>query len=169
MTKNFLISNLLTLLRLPLALLFLSHDVFTRLWALVLALISDFLDGFVARKFEATSKFGAFFDPFMDRFFVLFTAGVLLLENELSTQSLLLLVSRDIILISIGLFYLLTQNWRAIFFKATWFGKITTVSQFFVLIFLVYGWKIPENYYFCFLALGILTGYEVWKIRQKRA
>ncbi|MBW2967575.1 CDP-alcohol phosphatidyltransferase family protein [Candidatus Woesearchaeota archaeon] len=37
---------------------------------LVLALVTDFLDGYLARKYKQGTRFGAFFDQFADKLFV---------------------------------------------------------------------------------------------------
>ena len=160
--KSFIISNLLSLIRCPLALLFLKKNVYWRLLSLTLALISDFLDGFIARKFSATSQLGAFLDPLMDRFYIIFVGSVLLQEQYITSESLLLLISRDLLLIFVGL--VLLKKRGNITFKATFFGKVTTVCQFIVLFILTLGGiNIPFFAYSFFPLLGILTSIEAIK------
>ncbi|MCH1429222.1 MAG: CDP-alcohol phosphatidyltransferase family protein [Chlamydiales bacterium] len=160
--KSYLISNLLSLLRCPLAFLFLKKDLYIRLAALSFALISDFLDGFIARRFSATSKFGAVLDPLMDRFFVIFVSSVMLLEKQLNSSELLLLVSRDIFLIGVGFYLFFQKGLKQFTIKATYMGKITTVAQFAVLFILSFGFlEMPKFTYPTFLVLGALTAIEV--------
>ncbi|SCA58606.1 Uncharacterized protein AB751O23_AG_00120 [Chlamydiales bacterium SCGC AB-751-O23] len=160
--KSFLISNFLSVLRCPLAFLFLKKNICVRLFALTFALITDFLDGFIARKFSATSKLGAILDPLMDRFFVLFVGSILFFEKQLDISDLLFLVSRDVFLVVVGLYFCLTKGFKHIIIESTYFGKITTVSQFLVLFALTYDDSfLPSFTYPIFLGLGLLTALEV--------
>ena len=65
-------SNFLSILRGPLALFFIIDNAFYRCLAIVLAMATDSLDGYLARRFQMTSQIGAFLDPLMDKFFVFF-------------------------------------------------------------------------------------------------
>ena len=79
MFKKENIPNILTLLRIliiPIIIIFLEIDTKFYSWlALVLyiiACLSDFLDGYLARKFELESSFGRFLDPVADKILVVF-------------------------------------------------------------------------------------------------
>ncbi len=70
------IPNILTLFRIFLVPVFIFqllviHDYFAALLVFTLASISDWADGYFARKFNVVSDFGAFFDPLADKFLVL--------------------------------------------------------------------------------------------------
>ena len=82
------IPNILTLLRIlaiPIIILFLEIDNEFYSWvALILytiACISDFLDGYLARKFEIESSFGRFLDPIADKILVV-SVIFILISNE---------------------------------------------------------------------------------------
>ncbi|MBM3199074.1 MAG: CDP-alcohol phosphatidyltransferase family protein, partial [Chlamydiae bacterium] len=79
----FSLSNVLTFLRAPLALFFLIDSPPLRLLSLLLAMITDYMDGYIARKTRTTSQFGAKLDPLMDKFFVFFVLTVLFLEGKI--------------------------------------------------------------------------------------
>lgn len=79
------IPNILTLLRIlviPIIILFLEmNNEFYRWVALILytvACISDFLDGYLARKFEIESSFGRFLDPIADKILVVSVIFILI-------------------------------------------------------------------------------------------
>ena len=60
-----------------------------RQWAcvlFVLAAITDWLDGYLARKWDQTSKFGAFLDPVADKLLVAVSLVMLLRDRELQGQ-----------------------------------------------------------------------------------
>ncbi|MFA5249968.1 MAG: CDP-alcohol phosphatidyltransferase family protein, partial [Parachlamydiales bacterium] len=75
--------NLLSFMRAPLALLFLQKNIPLRLLALVAAMLSDFFDGYLARKKQTISRFGSVLDPAMDKFFVYFTLSIFYFEGNL--------------------------------------------------------------------------------------
>ena len=64
--------NALTFFRLPLALFFVVDNTIFRFAILFLAMFTDILDGYLARKYHLSSRFGAFIDPLMDKIFVFF-------------------------------------------------------------------------------------------------
>ena len=79
------IPNILTLLRIlaiPVIILFLEIDSEFYSWiALILyavACISDFLDGYLARKLEIESSFGRFLDPIADKILVVSVIFILI-------------------------------------------------------------------------------------------
>ena len=67
----------------------------------VFSAITDFLDGFLARKFNATSSFGAFLDPVADK---------LLLCSAIIS---IILITNDYFIGLIGMFLLLREYWVA--------------------------------------------------------
>lgn len=52
----FTLPNLISLTRLPLALVFLQENTFYRIAALILAMLSDALDGYYARRYDLSSQ-----------------------------------------------------------------------------------------------------------------
>lgn len=70
-------------------------------WALgVLALsgASDWLDGFIARRFDQVSRLGRVLDPAADRLFILVTLLALLWHEAIPLWLLVALVARDVLL-----------------------------------------------------------------------
>ena len=130
----FTFSNFLSLLRGPLALLFIYDNVFFRTFAILVALATDCLDGYLARRYRMTSQIGAFLDPLMDKFFVSFVVTVLLFEGNLKLWEALALISRDFAVLLFGLYIALRGTWANFQFRSIWSGKITTSLQFFVLL-----------------------------------
>lgn len=58
-----------------------NHNTIAAAVVFIFAGITDWLDGYLARKLNATSKFGAFLDPVADKLIVA-TALVVLLQND---------------------------------------------------------------------------------------
>jgi CDP-diacylglycerol--glycerol-3-phosphate 3-phosphatidyltransferase len=161
------LSNVLSLSRAGLALAFLQDNLLVRLLAILFAMGTDFLDGFIARRQGTATQFGAILDPIMDKFFVFFAGGVLYLEGRLFSWELASLISRDISLCLFGIYLGIVKGWKGYECKAIWWGKITTAAQFFILIGLVIHFVFPPSIYLLFILMAafafieLLTGF--WK------
>src|SRR5579863_8478989 len=96
------LSNSLSFLRAPLAFLFLTESPALRVTAILLAMLTDCIDGYLARRRLTVTKFGAILDPAMDKFFVFFALTILLFEGQLHIWQAIAMVSRDFFLIAFG-------------------------------------------------------------------
>lgn len=163
----FTFSNFLSLLRGPLAFLFIFDNAFCRTLAIILAMATDILDGFLARRYRMTSQIGACLDPIMDKFFVFFSATLLMLEGNLQLWESLALISRDFAVLFFGLYLALRGAWSNFQFQSIWTGKITTTLQFIVLLALTYHIIVPSFVFACFIILGILALFELYFIEQR--
>ncbi len=154
-------SNSLSFIRAPLAFLFLQESTALRIAAILLAMITDSIDGYLARRSRCVSRFGAILDPTMDKFFVYFAMTVFFLEHKLGPWEMAAMLSRDISLCLYGLFMLVTKRWKTIVFRAIRWGKATTALQFLVLIALVLGFPLPWYILALFVAMGWLAFLEL--------
>ena len=97
------------------------------------AAATDFLDGWLARRVRATSRWGALLDPIADRVFVLTAVGTFLFAGELSTGAYFILLMRDLAT-AVGFLVARLIPWlRPVEFKARLLGKVVTVLQLFTL------------------------------------
>jgi len=158
------ISNSLSFIRAPLAFLFLQESPTLRLLAIILAMITDSIDGYVARRSCSTSRFGAILDPAMDKFFVYFAMAVFYLEGRMTPLEMSAMLSRDFFLILYGLLLAMCGRWRDIEFRAIRWGKVTTSLQFIVLIGLTLQISIPWIIYASFLGMGLLAFVELMQV-----
>ncbi len=162
----FNLSNSLSLLRAPLAFLFLLESPTVRLVAILLAMLTDSIDGYVARRWHTTTRFGAVLDPAMDKFFVVFCLGVLLSEARLEPWQALVMISRDFALCLFGLYLSLAGLWHSYKFRAIRWGKITTALQFIVLIALTLGYTISWHLYASFVVFAGLALIELFQFKK---
>ena len=131
--------NILSLSRLLLAVLFVPAGRPASIALICLAAATDFLDGWLARRTNTTTRWGALVDPIADRVFVLVAIVTYVLNGELSLVESLLLLSRDIAT-ALGFFVArAVPALRAVEFKARFPGKIVTVLQLVTLLALVVG------------------------------
>lgn len=160
----FNLSNSLSLLRAPLAFLFLLENTTVRLIAILLAMLTDSIDGYLARKWKTTTRFGAVLDPAMDKFFVVFCLGILLWEHKLAQWQGLMMISRDFALCLFGLYLSLSGLWQSYEFRAIRWGKITTALQFVVLMALTLNITIPWFLYASFVVFAALALIELFQL-----
>jgi CDP-diacylglycerol--glycerol-3-phosphate 3-phosphatidyltransferase/cardiolipin synthase len=105
-----------------------------RVALLIVASITDFLDGWLARRRRAVTRAGALIDPIADRFFVFTAVCTYLIEGAITTGSYFVLISRDLAT-AIGFLVARSVPWlRAVEFRARWLGKAVTVLQLVTLI-----------------------------------
>lgn len=161
------ISNGLSILRAPLAFMFLCESASLRLLAIVLAMLTDIVDGYLARRYRSASQFGAILDPAMDKFFVIFVLGVLLSENKIHVWEACGIISRDFFLVFFGIYLGLSGHWQAYQCKAIRWGKISTALQFLVLIALTLGLYVPYFIYILFFLFGALAFIELCQIKKE--
>ena len=97
------IPNLLTVFRFflvyPIVISILEQNYNLTLFFFFLAGFSDFLDGYLARKFSWESRFGKVFDPISDKVLVIATLISLSLVDEITIYLTVFLLSRDLFII----------------------------------------------------------------------
>src|SRR5690606_8388188 len=74
-------------------------------WALVVIVISsltDFVDGFIARRFNQVTRLGQVLDPAVDRLFIFSTLIGLAWQHFLPWWLVILIVLRDVGLLAMG-------------------------------------------------------------------
>jgi CDP-diacylglycerol--glycerol-3-phosphate 3-phosphatidyltransferase len=105
-----------------------------RVAALVLAVFAgftDFLDGYIARKFNLISDFGKLMDPLADKIFIATAFIVLVDKDVLSAWVAVVILAREFLVT--GLRQLAASKGRVM--EAEKAGKLKTLLQMFFLIF----------------------------------
>lgn len=100
----------------------------------VVAGLSDWLDGFSARKLNASGKTGVILDPMADKILLVVLFVQLALSNLIPVWMLALAVTRDVVIVLGALLIRMVRNVRR-FFPSIW-GKVSTFFQI-VLILMV--------------------------------
>lgn len=165
----FILSNTLSFLRAPLALLFLFDNINLRIIAILLSAFTDSIDGYFARISKSTSRFGAIFDPAMDKFFVYFVLSVMLLEGTILPWQALAMLSRDFFLCIFGVYLLLSSKWKGYVIRAIRWGKITTALQFTFLLGMTVHFVFPWYFFLSFILLGALAFLELRQMQWKNS
>jgi len=134
--------SLLSLARLPLAACFVLavRVPVAALLVLVLAGVTDVLDGWVARRYGLVTATGAALDGLTDKLFVLVVALTLIASGRLGLWSVLLLSTREIGEAPLVLWFLASPQARArrvAYPRANKAGKLATALQF-----MAVGWAL---------------------------
>jgi cardiolipin synthase (CMP-forming) len=122
--------NLISISRLALAAAFVVFEqADIRIVLVMLALATDYLDGWLARRAGSMSRIGAVLDPFADRVFVLVGVSVFLFEGTISTPEYFIMISRDLMTAIGFLVARMVPSLRPVAFHARFPGKLVTVLQ----------------------------------------
>lgn len=163
------IPNALTLARIvviPIFILLLT--VFDGMWSHVVAAflfavasITDYLDGYLARKWQVVTNFGKFADPMADKILVM-TAFIMLVELRFAPAWVVaMIICRELAVT--GLRLLLVENGGEVL-AAAMPGKIKTFSQMFAIIFLLLHWSLLGDItLYIALFFTLYSGYDYFK------
>ena len=125
------VPNQITLLRLGFLPLFLILIVYEHYrWALlilVLAGLSDGVDGLLARKLNQKSAIGAYLDPIADKLLLSSSFVILAMEKKIAWWLTIMVLSRDILLLVVAAVIILISGYRP--FPPSLLGKATTFFQ----------------------------------------
>ncbi|GGE23896.1 CDP-diacylglycerol--glycerol-3-phosphate 3-phosphatidyltransferase [Streptococcus himalayensis] len=162
------IPNALTLIRIgfiPLFVLLLSlkHSDL-HVWAgiiFMVASITDYLDGYLARKWEVVTNFGKFADPMADKLLVM-SALILLIElGYAPAWVVVVIICRELAVT--GLRLLLVENDGEVL-AAALPGKIKTFTQMLAIIFLLFHWTfVGQIFLYISLIATVYSGYDYFK------
>lgn len=141
----------------------LSQANFIILLLVFIGALTDFLDGYIARKHNLVTNFGKFLDPLADKLLTS-TAFIILLQQNMENQALaveyynlsgttigtsnllcwwmvVIILAREFMVTGIRL--LAVGQGKVI--AASWYGKIKTTIQFVTILFLLAGGAVTLN------------------------
>ncbi|NOQ69574.1 MAG: CDP-diacylglycerol--glycerol-3-phosphate 3-phosphatidyltransferase [Gammaproteobacteria bacterium] len=158
------IPNTITTFRIVLIPVFITAFYLPYSWAAALATfifwiaaITDWFDGYLARKLNQQSSLGAFIDPLADKLMVI-SALLLILtkhpDNNWLLFSSLIIVSREIFISSLREW--MSSQGKDQVVAVSFFGKAKTSAQMFALLFLIYEQDIFALPTFAF-GIGLLV------------
>jgi cardiolipin synthase len=132
MTSRILtVPNQLTFLRLGFLPFFIISIHYRRydiaLAVLIIAALTDGLDGLLARSLNQKTALGAFLDPIADKLLLSSSFVVLALNRKISWWLAILVLSRDVLLLTSAAVILVVAGYRL--FPPSIYGKLTTAAQ----------------------------------------
>ena len=162
MNKIFNLANLLSISRIfaaiPLVVFLINIDKFPNfyysIFVIIFIVISDILDGHLARKNNYVTNFGKIIDPVADK--VCLMVVLIYLMSVFKTPFFIffiLLSIRDIVLISFSLYFLLYTNHVP---QANSFGKLFIFFSSIMIIFYIYSINDIMSIILYFISLSLL-------------
>jgi cardiolipin synthase (CMP-forming) len=172
-TRVFTVPNQLTFLRLgflPFFIIFIHyHRYGIALGILILAGLTDGLDGLLARSLNQKSALGAYLDPIADKLLLSSSFVVLALNQRIGWWLAALVLGRDVILLTAASVILVAGGYRP--FPPSIYGKATTALQILlvftvvllavkdwmwlqettkIIVYLVAGLTVFSGFHYCF-------------------
>lgn len=96
--------------------------------------ITDYIDGYIARRDNLITDFGKLFDPIADKIFVFSVLLVFVKYNLLSLWLVIILLSREFVVV--GVRTLIAEK-NANILPANDYGKLKTACQMFSMLFII--------------------------------
>jgi len=151
------VSNIITITRLvslPFIVYFLlSGQRLVAFFVMLASLLSDGLDGYLARKLNQESRLGRFLDPLCDKIFLAVVLITLLYIKTIPLWIVIVIVFRDF-LILLGS-YILLKN-KTVVEPSNTFGKITGFTFGSMILAFTIGWNFIGNI-FMYLSIPVMT------------
>jgi cardiolipin synthase len=152
------VPNILTLSRfvlIPLFLvLYLKDQPAAALTTLLVALLTDLLDGYIARHSGQVTVTGSMLDPLADKLLVLSVVLALLIKNILPLSAFAVMAFREIVMI-IGSAIYYFQGLKTV--PANLFGKATTVIYYAAILLMFLELPGGVAVLWCGIALSFIT------------
>ena len=125
------IPNFITLIRLfliiPIVIFLLGENFFIASWLFLLSATTDILDGFIAKKINAVTKFGSIIDPIADKILLVSCFTVLTFLGYIPLWLCILVVFRDLVIVAAVTGYFLLSETTKI--KPSKMSKLNTFVQ----------------------------------------
>jgi cardiolipin synthase len=163
-----LLPNLVSLLRLPLAIAFVfgAGRPGIALAILLASGATDVLDGFLARRLGQATATGAVVDGAMDKGFAATVLATLLLDRQLRPFEALLLGVREVGELPLVLWWVLhheKRRARAADPRANWLGKFVTCLQFAAIAAVLWGSPLRQTLLVLTAIAGAISALVYWR------
>jgi len=130
----------------------------------VIAALSDWLDGYLARKWDQHTPFGAFFDPVADKLIVSIVLVMLVDEyaNVWLTLSAMVIIGREVVISAL-------REWMAELGKRTsvavsYVGKLKTTLQMISIIILLFAVPDTTTAQWGLVCMFFAAGLTLWSM-----
>ncbi len=155
-------ANKLTISRIimiPLFIVFALMDGILCKWltliTFIVASVTDFADGYIARKHNLVTDFGKFLDPLADKLLVMAALCILTDKGDISVWVVFIITAREFIVTGLRL----VAAGDGVVIAASMWGKVKTVTQMIVIIYAL----APLNFAQDFVVFGMtMTQLFMW-------
>lgn len=131
----------------------------------VIASVTDFFDGYIARNWNQKTTLGAILDPLADKMLILGAFLGLMMLDRASIWAIYLILTREFFIT--GLRVMAISEGKDI--AASMAGKVKTVFQMIAIGFLTMNWPFATALLWFAVALTLYSGYEYIIAYTKKA
>jgi CDP-diacylglycerol--glycerol-3-phosphate 3-phosphatidyltransferase len=122
----------------------------------VLASVTDFFDGYIARELNQITNVGKIIDPLADKMLTLAAFFGLMMAGMASVWAIYIIIIRELFISGLRT----SAIAEGLEISASWMGKVKTVAQMFAIGFLLMQWPGGEILLWIAVVLTIYSGYE---------
>lgn len=116
----------------------------------ILASLTDYIDGQIARKYNQVSDFGKFLDPLADKLLTIAALTMFCEWGQVPAWALMIILTREFAVTGLRL----VAVGKGTVIAAGWSGKVKTASSMIGLCFLM---AFPSVTWLCWLVVGIIV------------
>lgn len=129
----------------------------------VLASVTDFFDGYIAREWNQMTMLGAILDPLADKMLTLAAFLGLMVMGDASPWAIYIIIVRELFITGLRT-VAVSEN---ISVKASWAGKVKTVGQMIAIGFLLMHWPYGSELLWFAVLLTVYSGLEyLWGFKN---
>jgi CDP-diacylglycerol--glycerol-3-phosphate 3-phosphatidyltransferase len=129
----------------------------------IVASATDFFDGYIAREWKQETKLGAIIDPLADKMITIAAFLGLMVSGEASAWAIYIIIVRELFITGIRTVAVA----EGLDIKASFAGKVKTVSQMIAIGFLLMHWPFGSALLWIAVALTLYSGLEyLWGFRK---
>ena len=135
------------------------HFRLVALLIFIVAVVTDAIDGSIARSFHKQTELGTFLDPFADKLLLLSGFLGIMLSTTFALKPpvwiVIIIVFRDLsIICGLTIIFLITSRVRI---QPNFFGKLTTFFQMCTIVAVLAGWNFAEVIWLTTAGLTIVS------------
>lgn len=130
------------------------------------AAVTDWFDGYLARKWNQMTPFGAFLDPVADKLMVAISLAVIIEEFQSVwvTAPAMIIIGREIVVSALREW--MAERGKRDNVKVGFIGKVKTMCQMSCIFFLLIGALQTWSYWFGMLLMYVAAGLTLWSMLQ---
>ena len=133
-----------------------TWNYYTASLLFVLASVTDFFDGFIAREWNQMTMLGAIIDPLADKMLTIAAFLGLMMVGEANAWAIYIIIIRELFITGIRT----VAVSEGLSVKASWAGKVKTVVQMIAIGFLLMHWPFGAKLLWLAVALTLYSGFE---------
>lgn len=133
-----------------------TWNYYTAALIFVLASVTDFFDGYIAREWNQITLLGGILDPLADKMLTLAGFLGLMMVGEASAWAIYIIIVRELFITGVRT----VAVSEGLDVKASFAGKVKTVAQMFAIGFLIMHWEYGAELLWFATLLTVYSGLE---------